>query len=1250
MKNRLILTSHQSPGDIVMLTAAVRELHTAYPGRFQTDVRTSADAIFENNPYLTPLDQHDPEVTSLDMHYPAIHQSNQRPYHFIHGYTQYLEQQLDLRIPVTQFRGDIYLSEAEKQMPPPGADLGVPKRFWIVIAGGKYDFTAKWWNPESYQRVIDHFQDRITFVQCGEEGHWHPPLKNVVNLVGQTTLREFIRLMYHADGVLCPVTLAMHLAVAVESKQTKRHGRPCVVVAGGREPAHWEAYPNQQFISTNGSLSCCAQGGCWKSRCQLVSDGDPKDTRDVCESPVQVSEKLRIPKCMDMISPEEVIRRIDLYYHGGLLRYQSNGAQQKDTAMTATTTLKERDHTTNGNGAATKKNKVLIKFRHGLGDAVQFGIVLRHLRARRPDWEIDVATLRGKHSALQGFCHRVYHEHEQQPDEGAYDRCYDLGWHEQNRASGRFPSTKSARCLREEFGIDPDPKLFSYEVSVSEHVRQRAAEYLQSVCGDRAPQDGRYPVLLLHYEGNTSGEKKNLTQQTAKKICESAIEAGLVPVILDWDRRSSLPDQQRIFCPPTGPGDIWGGFGSGDAAVLGALIEQATLMIGVDSGPLHAAGATTTPTIGVWTRHFPAQYFDLCDNVTHFVPENWQELGFGRNAETANYFEQHYDFRTYHDLDNELSAEIVARGAQQQSGSLLRCGDFWIRRDNIQQDLVIVRDIYEEDAYRTRLLSSNAGPQVVVDVGAHIGCFATLWHKKNPAARIICVEACPENLEALRANVGEFAEVVHAACTYETEPIALLNAVRPNCESTGGSVVVPRADLKTSDLRQEGYEYWHDLRELPKVTLEELMQQFGFDHIDVLKLDCEGSEYSILGQTPSRQRIRLAVGEYHGRRRWDTFREAELADWDYGHILEAGENGGLFHLANPVWPPEQQVLQAGHGDEKPSRLPPTVAEPDATQSRRTLMCPPLLRVAVPAGIGDSVWALMKVPDMLRQYGAEQAHIALCGPPPQRAKPFIERFDFVASVEYSSWECVEQPPYTRQGVYNWAPSGVGWHNEFDWMLQANRHLESGLRLETWLPEFAIDWNIADRITFTGREVRLARELAEQLGPYCVFYLGPELGNTTAGHNRGPLWTPQEWGRLAERCRALGLAIVVVGAEYDRSYFESHVAQHLGSCFDAIGKWPIGHTFAVVQRSRFVVAYQSGIGIFGVYMGVPAAVFWRPDGDSIDPAGYVSFREAMASAWAPQPALDSGRYLPSIYTRCSPESIVEHARSHNWHHGD
>ena len=197
---RLVLRSFQSPGDVLMLTAAVRDLHAAHPGQFQTDVRTSADAIWEHNPHITPLKENEPGVQTLDMHYPLIHESNQRPYHFIHGYAQYLEQQLGLTIPITRFHGDVYLTDEERTRPSLFEELGIADGFWILVAGGKYDFTAKWWNPQSFQTVVDHFKDRIQFVQCGEADHWHPRLDGVVDLAGKTSLREFIRLICHAGG------------------------------------------------------------------------------------------------------------------------------------------------------------------------------------------------------------------------------------------------------------------------------------------------------------------------------------------------------------------------------------------------------------------------------------------------------------------------------------------------------------------------------------------------------------------------------------------------------------------------------------------------------------------------------------------------------------------------------------------------------------------------------------------------------------------------------------------------------------------------------------------------------------------------------------------------------------------------------------------------------------------------------------------------------------------------------------------
>ncbi len=301
-----IFKNSLSPGDIVVLTAAIRDLHRAYPGRFLTDVRTPFPQIWENNPYLTPLEEGASDVQSMQCHYPLIHRSNQTPYHFLHAYIEYLNDQLDLRVKPTAFKGDIHLSETEKtRLPLICQILGDSRPYWIVAAGGKYDYTIKWWHRRRWQEVVDSLRDRVTFVQVGQTGHYHPPLKNVLDLRGKTGLRDLIRLVYHADGIVCPVTLHMHLAAAVPLPPGRTRLRSCVVIAGGREPVHWEQYPGHHYLHTIGQLDCCGTGGCWKSRTVPLGDGSPLDL------PEQLCRKVTssgLPECMDRISTPDVVR------------------------------------------------------------------------------------------------------------------------------------------------------------------------------------------------------------------------------------------------------------------------------------------------------------------------------------------------------------------------------------------------------------------------------------------------------------------------------------------------------------------------------------------------------------------------------------------------------------------------------------------------------------------------------------------------------------------------------------------------------------------------------------------------------------------------------------------------------------------------------------------------------------------------------------------------------------------------------
>lgn len=313
---KLILKNFQSPGDLMMLTAAVRDLHLSHPATFLTDVRCWCPSLWENNPYITPLDESDAAVQQLLCEYPLIHQSNTLPYHFIHGFRKFLGEALGVRIQPHAFRGDVHLSEGERHWLSQVDEItGTPgTRFWIIVSGGKTDFTTKWWDARRYQAVVDHFRGRLLFVQCGEDavGHVHPPLRDVINLVGKTDLRQLLRLVYHSDGVVCPVTFLMHAAAAVPTPPGRPQNRPCVVVAGGREPPHWEAYPHHQFLHVNGCLPCCDNGGCWKSRTIRLDDGTEQDAQ-LCIFPVTLDAGSSIPKCLDMIGEQDVIRAVERY-------------------------------------------------------------------------------------------------------------------------------------------------------------------------------------------------------------------------------------------------------------------------------------------------------------------------------------------------------------------------------------------------------------------------------------------------------------------------------------------------------------------------------------------------------------------------------------------------------------------------------------------------------------------------------------------------------------------------------------------------------------------------------------------------------------------------------------------------------------------------------------------------------------------------------------------------------------------------
>lgn len=293
--------------------------------------------------------------------------------------------------------------------------------------------------------------------------------------------------------------------------------------------------------------------------------------------------------------------------------------------------------------------KVLIKFRHGLGDTIQLTSVLNHLRHYHPDWQLTVVLERGKHSAIDGLysfskgnigLYRLADEVlTADPGNAGFDQVFDLSWDECYEVYADSPSTKVELCLRRVFKLEPIAELNEYGVVVSAIATERAAQYYKSI--GAVCTKGRWNVMLLHYQGNTSTEQKNLSHEMAASICETAIAAGVKPVILDWDDRSPLPDNRTIFCPEKHH-PMWNGIGTGDASQIAALIQSAQLFVGIDSGPQKVALATSTPTLAIWVGMHPVHYAVPTENAFHLLQEGRgsSERAGGKAAD--EYFAKHY--------------------------------------------------------------------------------------------------------------------------------------------------------------------------------------------------------------------------------------------------------------------------------------------------------------------------------------------------------------------------------------------------------------------------------------------------------------------------------------------------------------------------------------------------------------------------------------------------------------------------------
>lgn len=152
-------------------------------------------------------------------------------------------------------------------------------------------------------------------------------------------------------------------------------------------------------------------------------------------------------------------------------------------------------------------------------------------------------------------------------------------------------------------------------------------------------------------------------------------------------------------------------------------------------------------------------------------------------------------------------------------------GDLNIRKYG--SDIRVFKQIFLDEVYF--FFPENFDPKHIVDAGANVGYSAVWFASKFPNAQILAIEPEQSNFDLLVKNSGLRKNI---------KPIkaGLWN------EKTYLKINNPDADnwaFKTT-LAQKGEKF-----SVETVTIPELMKQFGFDQIDLLKIDIEGAEYEL---------------------------------------------------------------------------------------------------------------------------------------------------------------------------------------------------------------------------------------------------------------------------------------------------------------------------------------------------------------------------------------------------------------------
>jgi FkbM family methyltransferase len=189
-------------------------------------------------------------------------------------------------------------------------------------------------------------------------------------------------------------------------------------------------------------------------------------------------------------------------------------------------------------------------------------------------------------------------------------------------------------------------------------------------------------------------------------------------------------------------------------------------------------------------------------------------------------------------------------------------------------DFATFEEVILRETYNVQM---DFTPRYIIDGGGNIGLTAAYFATRFPGASIITLEPDRENFSLLQKNTSLYTNItaVNSGIWWRSADLVVKDTGKGN-----NGFVVEEVEKTTTG-------------SVPALSIEDIMLQQGWKHIDLLKLDVEGSEKEIFssGYQNWLPNTRVLIVEVHDRMKKGCSRSLLNAVNSFNFSLEiAGEN------------------------------------------------------------------------------------------------------------------------------------------------------------------------------------------------------------------------------------------------------------------------------------------------------------------------------------------------------------------------